>query len=290
MATPDQVLDQILKAVFGPVVPAGDTIRVAARRLAEPPNNDASRRLAQFCQQFVHVYKGWNYNLEVNGERWLLRQMAAFKPSTVFDVGSNQGDWTAAVLAEIPTATVHAFEIIEETSVALAKRLEGELRAVVNRFGLSDRTGRLMMRAFEGSSKLATCTEYPHGKFCEQSCEVRSGDDYLHQHAIERIDFLKLDVEGAERLVLMGFGEALDGGRIDVIQFEYGKVAILTHFLLKDFYELLEGKGYVVGKIFPDHVDFRPYKLEDEDFLGPNYLAVRRERADVIQALSKRKA
>jgi len=95
-------------------------------------------------------------------------------------------------------------------------------------------------------------------------------------------------VEGAERLVLKGFSEALDAGRIDVIQFEYGKVAILTHFLLKDFYELFEDKGYAVGKIFPDHVDFRPYKLEDEDFLGPNYLAVRRERADIIEALEKK--
>src|SRR6266576_2333723 len=63
MTTPDQVLEQILKAVFGPVVPGGDAIRVAARRLAEPPNNDASGALAQFCQQFVYVYKGWNYNI-----------------------------------------------------------------------------------------------------------------------------------------------------------------------------------------------------------------------------------
>ena len=145
------------------------------------------------------------------------------------------------------------------------------------------------MRAFEGSSKLATCTDYPHGKFREVSCEVRSGDEYLREQAIERIDFLKLDVEGAERLVLQGFAQTLEAGRIDVIQFEYGKVAILTHFLLKDFYDVLEGKGYAVGKLFPDHVDFRAYKLEDEDFLGPNYVAVRRERADIIAALQKKK-
>jgi len=289
MATPDQVLEMILKAVYGPVIPGGDVVRVAARRLAEPPNNDASRRLAQFCQQFAHVYKGWNYNIEMNGERWLLRQLARFKPTLVFDVGSNEGDWTAAVLAEIPTAQVHAFEIIDTTSAELVKRMQGEPRATINRFGLSDRTGTLTMRAFEGSSKLATCTDYPHGKFRELSCPVRSGDDYLNEHQIDRIDLLKIDVEGAERLVLKGFEQALDGGRIDVIQFEYGKVAILTHFLLKDFYELLEGKGYSVGKIYPDHVDFRPYKLEDEDFLGPNYLAVRRERADVIEALKRLK-
>jgi hypothetical protein len=65
-------------------------------------------------------------------------------------------------------------------------------------------------------------------------------------------------------------------------------VNIITHFLLRDFYELLEGRAYAVGKLFPDHVDFRPYVLEDEDFLGPNYIAVRKMRPDIIAALRKR--
>ena len=105
---------------------------------------------------------------------------------------------------------------------------------------------------------------------------------------VERIDLLKVDVEGAEHLVFDGFGAAMDAGQIDVIQFEYGKVNIITHFLLRDFYDFLETRGYQVGKLFPDHVDFRPYALEDEDFLGPNYIAVRKVRADIIDALRKR--
>ena len=42
----------------------------------------------------------------------------------------------------------------------------------------------------------------------------------------------------------------------------------------------------VVGKIFPSYVDFREYELKDEDFQGPNYLAVRAARADLIALLS----
>ena len=53
--------------------------------------------------------------------------------------------------------------------------------------------------------------------------------------------------------------------------------SILTRFLLKDFHELFAEHGYVVGKIYPDHVDIRDYDLGDEDFLGPNYLACRAE-------------
>jgi hypothetical protein len=70
------------------------------------------------------------------------------------------------------------------------------------------------------------------------------------------------------------------------VQFEYGYVNVLTKHLLRDFHQLLEAAGLVVGKIYPNHVDFRTYRLPDEDFLGPNYLAVRRSQERLIAALS----
>lgn len=97
----------------------------------------------------------------------------------------------------------------------------------------------------------------------------------MRDNGIERIDLLKIDVEDAEHLVLEGFGEAL-GTKIDAIQFEYGRVNIITHFLLRDFYQILEARNYLVGKLFSNHVDFRSYDLTDEDFVGPNYVAVLR--------------
>jgi len=110
----------------------------------------------------------------------------------------------------------------------------------------------------------------------------------MQEKKVERIDILKIDVEGAENLVLEGFGAAISGGQIEVVQFEYGRVNIITHFLLRDFYEFFESRGYVIGKLFPDHVDFRVYALEDEDFLGPNHFAVRKARSDIVDALRKR--
>ena len=288
MAAGEELCKAIVTGLYGPETKASpDTIRSAARRLAAPANGPSGQLLARFCQIFLQAYKNWNYNIEVNGERWLLKQLACFKPAVVFDVGANVGDWLLSARSEFPTAQIHAFEIIEATSAELLKRTAGQTGIVVNQIGLSDLEGTITMRAFEASSKLATHTAYPHGKYSELECPVRRGDDYLRENKIERIDLLKLDVEGAERQVLGGFAKTLDEGRIDVIQFEYGKVAILTHFLLKDAYDLLEAKGYTVGKLYPDHVDFRAYKLEDEDFLGPNYVAVRSACTDVVEALSR---
>jgi FkbM family methyltransferase len=289
MTPAETIAAQIVNTALGPqAAPTPDWLRLAARSLGTPANNDAARPLAIFCQQFLNVYKNWNYNLEVNGERWLLKQLAAFRPAVVFDVGANVGDWLSAASQELPTATFHAFEIIESTFAQLSKRLAEQPRVVLNACGLSNQTGTLTMRAFAASSTLATYTPYPHGEYEAIVRPVRRGDEYLAEHGITHIDLLKLDVEGAEHLVLQGFDSALAAGQIDVIQFEYGRVSILTHFLLKDFHDLLESRGYVVVKLFPEHFDFRPYRLEDEDFLGPNYVAVRSERADIIEVLKKR--
>ena len=99
------------------------------------------------------------------------------------------------------------------------------------------------------------------------------GDEFLAQEGIPAIDFLKLDVEGAEHLVLQGLEANLREQRVRFVQFEYGQKDILTHFLLRDFYQLFASYGYIVGKIFPDYVEFRDYELNDEDFFGSNYLA-----------------
>jgi hypothetical protein len=71
------------------------------------------------------------------------------------------------------------------------------------------------------------------------------------------------------------------------VQFEYGYASITSHFLLADFYRFFEERGFVLGKLFPDHVDFREYDLyKDENFLGPNFVAVSKKRSDVIALLS----
>ena len=41
----------------------------------------------------------------------------------------------------------------------------------------------------------------------------------------------------------------------------------------------------MVGKLFPNHVDFRAYDLQDKDFLGPNYVAVRNVKSRIVDAL-----
>jgi hypothetical protein len=55
---------------------------------------------------------------------------------------------------------------------------------------------------------------------------------------------------------------------------------------LKDFYEFLEAYGYLIGKLYPYGVHFKNYSYDDEDFKGPNFIAVHESCDELIELLS----
>lgn len=116
--------------------------------------------------------------------------------------------------------------------------------------------------------------------------EVRIGDDYCSKQNVVHIDLLKVDVEGAEHNVLFGLKGMIEAGNVDVIQFEYNHARLHSRFLLRDFYDLLGGQ-YMLGRLTSRGVRFKPYELTDEDFAGPNYVAVLRSRQYLIDRISE---
>lgn len=51
---------------------------------------------------------------------------------------------------------------------------------------------------------------------------LTTGDGYVKQQQLGDIDFVKIDVEVAEPLVLKGFRETIEAGRLHCVQLEYG--------------------------------------------------------------------
>jgi FkbM family methyltransferase len=229
---------------------------------------------AKLCHQYLKWFGNASYKPAKNGERWLLESLRTEPIHTVLDVGANVGSWSLMAAELLTQATIYALEVVPNTAATLGARVGGHDRIKCFSLGLAAETGVLSMHYNEAGSTHATFTDYPHAWTGERiECPVMRGDEFLAREGIGRVDFLKLDVEGAEHLVLQGLDQCLRERRVRFVQFEYGRVNILTHFLLRDFYQLFASHGYVVGKIYPDYVDFREYDLRDEDFLGPNYLA-----------------
>jgi FkbM family methyltransferase len=256
------------------------------------PANPVAREIARWARKYLRHYRGFSYDFRGGGEERVLRRLASFKFDTVFDVGANTGGWAIRVQRYFPEASIHTFEISEKTFQILQRDLPGPAFHH-NCFGLAEAAGERNYLDYGDSSHVNTLIE--RSRFHDQALDRRektsfmeNGDGYCHKNGIDRIDFLKIDVEGAEHLVLKGFGGMLHAGKIRVVQFEYGYVNGDAGFLMRDFYELFESQGYVVAPIRNRPMEFRPFEYGMNDFdSGPNYLAVCREDREILQALAR---
>lgn len=216
-----------------------------------------------------------------NGEAAVLERLRGHL-DVVFDVGANVGGWSQHAL-DAGAKQIHAFEISPATQDTVVTRYENEPRVTVNRFGLSNEPGTVTIHHYPDHPALTTMTEFPHDvPSTAVDVPVQTGDSYVKEHNIDRIDFMKLDVEGAEELVIAGFADTFKRNAVSVVQFEYGKVSILTKYLLKDFYEDLANHGFEIGIIGPTTVQFMPYDLSLEKFNDSNWLAVHKSRSDLM--------
>lgn len=256
------------------------------RWVARHHRHAALRRLAGWCRRYLEWHGNLSYELADNGEGFVLDTLARFGPRLIVDAGANVGDWTRAAHARCPGARIVAFEISPPTYATLCERTAGLAGVQCIASGLAERAGRVRLRHYEAAPALSTASAYPHAlPYVEIEAPVVAGAAWAAEAGVTHIDLLKIDVEGMEDAVLRGFEPLLSQGAVDLVQFEYGRVNILSRFLLADFHAFFAERGFAVGKIHPDHVDFRDYALADEDFMGPNYLACRRDRADLLAAL-----
>ncbi|MEZ4742405.1 MAG: FkbM family methyltransferase [Bdellovibrionota bacterium] len=245
------------------------------------------RTLAKMAAAFTKGYENYSFNPLLNGELRVIKVLSNFNPDLIFDVGANHGHWTSTAQKILPQTQFHCFELSEDTFSILKKNLMGKKNIYLNSFGLSEKTEDIEFNyAIGHDTHSSICTTAISGDYERRKARVVAGHEYAKKFNLESIFFLKIDVEGGEHLVLKGFEEMIRKQRIVMIQFEYGKTNINTKFFLKDFYEILEKNGYKIGKIYPSYVDFKQYKNLNEDFIGPNYLAVLDSHTSLIKQLS----
>jgi hypothetical protein len=87
---------------------------------------------------------------------------------------------------------------------------------------------------------------------------------------------LKIDTEGSELEVLKGAEKMLCNKKIDIIQFEFNSLNVISRVFLKDFYDIL--KDFSLYRINTNCLIPLPkYDTENEIFKYQNFLAVRRD-------------
>lgn len=251
--------------------------------IARYRRNPLFKGVSRFCQLWLKAYENCNGVFTSNGEEMIIRSLVGTPVETVFDVGSNFGEWSLLVHRHLPAAKVYAFELSPPTFASLVENVRRCPAVQCFNFGLSDVEAEAEIFHYPDKPGETSLLAHPfQAEAVKLKGRLRTGDTFCAENAVTRIDLLKIDVEGMESAVLRGFDRMLAGKKISVIQFEYEKLNVMTKFLLKDFYALLGGYGYVLGKVYPTYVDFRDYKFDHELAWGTNYLAVVRDRADLL--------
>jgi FkbM family methyltransferase len=238
------------------------------------------QRLAGLSQRFLNAYHyTGEYEFESNGEKFALDRLALFcgQKVTIWDVGAHLGEYALQAHAVIPAARIVSFEIVPALAEKLKNRITGdwlELREI----GLSDSVGEVTVswNRNQDTTNSINLFAYEH---IDQSnielcrCEVTTIDHLIASGATPPT-LLKIDVEGHEKAVLLGASKLLAGDDAPaLIQFEYGGTWIPSSATLYSVQQYLNSFGYSVGRLYPNHVEFKDYSWQDEHYRMGNMIA-----------------
>jgi FkbM family methyltransferase len=208
-------------------------------------------------------------------------RMLGIRTVVAVDAGANSGDWTAELLAHLPTSTVIAFEPSEIAFAKLQARFPGDARVNTVNIALGNKNFRSILYADKSGSGLGSLTkrrvkhfdiEFTH----QEQIDIQTLDSWLSQNKVKTIpNILKMDVEGHELDLLLGATEALEN--LQIIQFEFGGSNIDTRTFFQDFWYFFLGRGFDIYRLTPSKpMLIANYNEGDEVFRATNFIAVRR--------------
>ncbi|MFY0607744.1 MAG: FkbM family methyltransferase [Cyclobacteriaceae bacterium] len=225
---------------------------------------------------------GMNYgrtaDLNESGELNVLKKLKFILPDNpiFFDVGANVGEYSILLNQHFTNATILAFEPVKNTYDLLSQNTSHTKSIQAHHLGFGDQNHQAEIYSSSTNShssmvgRAHTTTEEIH----TEEIELMRLSDFVLQHKIDRIDFLKIDVEGYEINVLRGAKELLQSKRIHCIQFEFGGTMIDAHVFLKDFYHLLENNYNLYRITKAGLYPIGSYQAHFEIFHYCNYMAI----------------
>lgn len=156
--------------------------------------------------------------------------LAAVHEPVIFDVGAHHGCFALSLRKAFPRSVIHAFEPFPESFEILKRNTASDPRIVVHNFGLAERSGT---RTFHSNSNSATNSLFSTDSsgariwgegMLDTQCVVQASfetlDSVVERLGVAQIDLLKLDVQGAEHLVMGGSAVSCERGLIKLIYAE----------------------------------------------------------------------
>lgn len=202
----------------------------------------------------------------------------------IFDVGAHEGGY--AQMVSPLGAVINCFEPNPKTFEVLSRRFQKNPNIHVHSLGLSeeDGTATIYDRGNEEGSQHASIyesviTDIHRQEVVSSDIRLMSLDHFVADHGITHIDLLKIDTEGHELSVLKGATDCLANNLIDIIQFEFNEMNVISGVFLRDFVKLL--RGFNLYRLLPHgflpihYFNGRP--VMNEFFAYQNFVAFRKD-------------
>jgi FkbM family methyltransferase len=221
-----------------------------------------------------------------SGEVAIFRMMekCLVPPYCIFDVGANQGQFLNLLVSNIKSAPyhVHCFEPGSHTFERLSNNAKKLENVTLNNIGLGKEKGSFELYYNEAGAGIASLTkrrlDHFNIDFSEsETVNIDTLDNYCEENKIQKIDLLKIDVEGHELDVLSsGASRMFQEKAIRMASFEFGGCNIDTRSFFQDFFYLFKEMDMELFRITPSGYLYPipSYREIYEQFRTTNFLAV----------------
>jgi FkbM family methyltransferase len=192
-------------------------------------NNSLGQKVEVFCEDQIgdHIEKFGLY--EKDKLDVLMKIVAGIEQAVVLDIGANIGNHTLAFAT--CAARVWSFEPVPETFRVLDNNIRQNHLSNAQAFPLALSDREETTRIYLGKPGNMGMSSIEKKASSGEAVEIRSviGDDFLHAQGIDRVDFMKIDVEGHEYFVIRGLMETIRQCT-PVITLEWNDASAITRF------------------------------------------------------------
>jgi len=216
----------------------------------------------------------YNLNPWTNGEYNIVNKLAN-SWDIVFDAGAFKGEWSQYVMNKSKSSLqIFMFEPSPANYKYLRKKFPDKSNVHLYNYALSNSniTSPFYFESdLSGSNALY---DHPQNEDFEQT-EVKCVklDDFIKRKKIQKIDFLKMDIEGAEVPAIQGCIETLQKGKIKFLQIEYNKTWMTAGCKLLEVFNLLKDTDMEIFRIAPKKlIHLGEYNIHLENFNPSNLL------------------
>jgi len=203
----------------------------------------------------------------------------------VLDIGAHHGYYTLLASQKVgPLGRVIAFEpsLRERRRLLQHLKMNACANTQVEEIALGETEGRAELYVVQGKETGCNSLRPPQVRQSTYSLQVQVArlDDYARQLDLTRVDFVKMDVEGAELSVLKGATEFLEQRPRPVILCEVQDIRTRPWgYSASEIVDFLRQRGFR-WHIPTDDGELRPLPLDQTEYDG-NFVAVPEERTDL---------